>query len=87
MHVLSSERGTASLCCGSLIRNEDFQKKARGFVRNKACTKGETNLTICMLTEWVKAEYRTKISNATGALSSAFTTKRECTLMAMNEKM
>ena len=61
MDMLASNRGHYENHEVSLINNEDFCLAARAYVRSHACRKGEPNLTIRMFSDWIEAEYNTKV--------------------------
>ena len=65
---LSSDRGRAPSNPSSIIHDEEFQLKAREFVRMHAHRKGEPNLTSVMFRQWISETFSVTICDETARL-------------------
>ena len=62
---LSSNRGKTCKLGNSLLRDEEFRLKAREFIRENACVRGEPNVTCQAFRDWIQTTLDVKICRET----------------------
>ncbi len=65
---LSSDRGSAPGNQSMIIHDEEFQRKARQFVRSNSYRKGQPNMTSNMFKEWISRGYGVTVCEDTARM-------------------